>query len=557
MDYRGALRNLTEPLTHPVTVFTRENGALPGFTTSLYCRGCRTRYYPNYYVHHNATHRTYYVEPHVITVLEIGDHYYIERSLCTLFANMMVMSWCSATNCARIYNHALTRPSLDQYMPASTLRDTRRREMNVEDVWTGFCLDGLLLDFEMRHLQLGRPDTLELPQQAPSQMERMATALRERNHRMEGPGSPFWNHACDLCCKVTLGDSRKPQYVRAAVTDGITIGHPCCAYHDCKTPLHSVKDLWCPEHAHLKLKCVVVGCENNTSTGYQTCSEASHRALEAHRREAAKAVFQLKERLRRARTSQTHDSLSMDTASLPGSLDGVLEGAGLDEDEDVVVDDRGIHSGKDLIDDLPPNEDVVCDGKPAEGNVRPKARFGRRRTHNEELVVACCGTILSRATFFGSEAPNGVRNFWVQCFPTEKSMPQFMIHDNGCKVLAMIENDPDDAMRERFKNKAIVVDVFHFKLKHKESDNFCSTRCNPAQWPELMADGKWQFNMSAAEQTNAWFGGFQAIVREMQVDRYNFFLDEMIRRRNELTYMQLKEKGNAPYFIPRSTLLDP
>ncbi|KAJ3725375.1 hypothetical protein C8R42DRAFT_640253 [Lentinula raphanica] len=49
------------------------------------------------------------------------------------------------------------------------------------------------------------------------------------------------------------------------------------------------------------------------------------------------------------------------------------------------------------------------------------------------------------------------------------------------------------------------VDVFHFKSKHKESDEFCQKHCNPAQWTELVGDdGEWIFNSSAAEQSNVW-----------------------------------------------------
>ena len=43
------------------------------------------------------------------------------------------------------------------------------------------------------------------------------------------------------------------------------------------------------------------------------------------------------------------------------------------------------------------------------GNRPARARFGRKRTHNEELCVTSCGVIVGRATFYGSEAPNGVR----------------------------------------------------------------------------------------------------------------------------------------------------
>ena len=85
----------------------------------------------------------------------------------------------------------------------------------------------------------------------------------------------------------------------------------------------------------------------------------------------------------------------------------------------------------------------------------------------------------------------------------------------------------------------------------------CSTHCNPFKWPELRTeDGKWRFNSSAAEQTNVWFGKFQAMVREMHVTRYNFFLDEMIRRRNQWQVAELRRQGHAPYSIPLEILLE-
>ena len=93
------------------------------------------------------------------------------------------------------------------------------------------------------------------------------------------------------------------------------------------------------------------------------------------------------------------------------------------------------------------------------------------------------------------------------------------------------------------------------KSKHKESDDFCGQHCNPALFEELMVDGKWRFNSSAAEMTNAWFGGFHSIVREMRRDRYDFFLDEMIRRRNNMIVHGLMSRRVACYQIPRSYLL--
>lgn len=89
-------------------------------------------------------------------------------------------------------------------------------------------------------------------------------------------------------------------------------------------------------------------------------------------------MFQLKHRLARLKSSQPRESIPTSNTVTPFA------------DEEVEVE-------------------AECDGKPEEGNKTLRARFGRRRTHNEELCVASCGVILGRATFYGSEAPNGVR----------------------------------------------------------------------------------------------------------------------------------------------------
>jgi hypothetical protein len=70
---------------------------------------------------------------------------------------------------------------------------------------------------------------------------------------------------------------------------------------------------------------------------------------------------------------------------------GIPEGSGVDDGK-VEVDKRGI-----------------CAGKPESGNRSICAMFNRCQTHNEELRVTLCGSILGQATFYDSEAPNGVQ----------------------------------------------------------------------------------------------------------------------------------------------------
>ena len=74
------------------------------------------------------------------------------------------------------------------------------------------------------------------------------------------------------------------------------------------------------------------------------------------------------------------------------------------------------------------------------------------------------------------------------------------------------------------------VDVFHWKTKHKQSNDACAVHCNPYSYPDLRKDddGGWFFNSSIAEQTNVWLGGYHAILREMHAVLYDFFLDEIV-----------------------------
>lgn len=116
-----------------------------------------------------------------------------------------------------------------------------------------------------------------------------------------------------------------------------------------------------------------------------------------------------------------------------------------------------------------------------------------------------------------------------------------MFYDTACSLVDFIYNHPQ--FRDKFLKTAFPVDPFHHK-GHSKTDTFCLQFTDPHLFPELQENGKWVFNASAAEMTNAWYGRFASIVRGMNVDRYNFFLEEMVRRRNIWTVKQLaKRKG--------------
>lgn len=79
--------------------------------------------------------------------------------------------------------------------------------------------------------------------------------------------------------------------VRSVVTDGITIGHPCCSSYNCKIPLSNMKKRFCDQHSDLERQCCAKDCSASVSGGYQTCKQ--HRQVELSHFAAGKGMFQL------------------------------------------------------------------------------------------------------------------------------------------------------------------------------------------------------------------------------------------------------------------------
>lgn len=119
--------------------------------------------------------------------------------------------------------------------------------------------------------------------------------------------------------------------------------------------------------------------------------------------------------------------------------------------------------------------------------------------------------------------------------------PDYIFYDSNCQARKQAEKDP------WFRNIVMCVDSWHFNNKHKTSDTYCRTYCNPHHYAELLDEfGKWFFNSSVAEQVNAWLQGYHSICREMLPVKFNFFLDEMIRLRNIELLKRQEKAGQRP-----------
>ncbi|KAJ7222563.1 hypothetical protein GGX14DRAFT_513671 [Mycena pura] len=323
------------------------------------------------------------------------------------------------------------------------------------------------------------------------QERRLDSAMEEYNQLMAGTGQPQYTHACHDCLKIYKHpDTDQLTFIRGGTTDGVTIGHPCCLVNKCQIRLASTKDKFCPDHQHLTSQCLIKGCERPTESGYITCSDLLHRAKEQERNEKGRSAYY------------------------------------------------------DLSQTAEPAQQAASTTK----EKRLTLQTSRNWTHNEQLFVLSCGVIVARSTFFFSEGVASVKEFLKRVFPWPWVLPTHIFYDNACHLLEHLQ-----AQRDTFFNLVrFVVDVFHARNHHKETHAFCNEHTNPALFPELrIFQSKWTLNSSVAEQTNVWFGAFQAITREMTLmlhtARYNFFLDEMIVIRNEWFVEQQERKGKQPF----------
>jgi hypothetical protein len=139
-----------------------------------------------------------------------------------------------------------------------------------------------------------------------------------------------------------------------------------------------------------------------------------------------------------------------------------------------------------------------------------------------------------------------------QVFKAEGSMPEIFIYDNCCGLYNyLLANNDELVTGSQGRRVGFPVDAFHFDVKHKKTDTFCQEHCNPRYFDEILnPDGSWWVNSSKCEQLNVWLGGYHAILREMSADRYRFFLDELIMRKNRELKAKLERDGHMPSYYP-------
>lgn len=327
----------------------------------------------------------------------------------------------SATNCGHLYGIAQTRcthDDADHWQFGSVI--------TTEQVWDCFVILALLDDHQLRG------ERLVVPHDG-NQKNRLTEAMYARNARIVLQGQEELPHTCFGCMRILEMPDGTLRRTEVIVTDGVTVGRPCCAVARCKNALESNRHRFCAaEHRHLESVCAVDGCSQPVmpvgadGKTHKSCDDPVHLRMEAANVESSRSG---KSRTQRQRLAKLNDSVTTHNVP-PPIVTYAEEDVPLQDVEEWYEYDKA--SGAVRFRQAPTTTSTGvldvdgCSAKDIPSKI--KATFRRQRTNNEQLIVRPCGIISGRGTMYHHEA---VSNVLVSFFSVGRTMLTYVSQDYG------------------------------------------------------------------------------------------------------------------------------
>ncbi|KAG1731337.1 uncharacterized protein EDB91DRAFT_1085097 [Suillus paluster] len=357
-----------------------------------------------------------------------------------------------------------------------------------EEVWDTFILLALLNDHECHSSRLRIPHDQY-------QKDRYTIAMHTRNEHIITHGQYELPHACHGCMRIFHMPDGMTHYTKVVVTDGVTVGRPCCAVPHCKNSLESTRHRFCsadPNHKQRETMCAVEGCDklvahdDHTGKYRKACANPVHLKMEDMK---AVSTWSGKSKMQRTKTAKLNDALTS-----TGADEDALPVQDIDEwynhnpsTGNVSLVQASSSSSTGVVNCLPLTSSMdsqmldVCPDK--DEAVKLKATFFWQRTNNEQLFICPCGVISGRGTMYHHEAVSNVLVLFEKIFSLPHARkPQHLIYDSNCNALREVES----RKIKFFEGMGMCVDAFHHKTKHKASDTFCQQHCDMKAYPELL-----------------------------------------------------------------------
>src|ERR1700733_7272968 len=270
--------------------------------------------------------------------------------------------------------------------------------------------------------------------------------------------------------------------------------------------------------------CGIVSCTHLASTGLTgTCEDEAHQELWA--------AF---------RSTQSHETYGSYQHVLQNQQGSALHG----EDEETAPWIAEGHQNAQRVVSAPDDPEQTVPHHHCEGGNSVTCNTGQCTQHTWqyhhiyclETVTCPFGCIIAWTKFPTSESPTNIVCMLVQIFPTPESHPSYFVINKACRILAMLQSC--GLCNTWFQTSQFLVDVFHFK--HHSGDPNCQRYCNPTPIieddPNLVLSIQddlppclqWAFNTEAAEQLNAWFGGYASQLSHMHPANHDFLVQIML-----------------------------
>ena len=87
-------------------------------------------------------------------------------------------------------------------------------------------------------------------------------------------------HIWDVFVILTLLRYAVKETVQPVMTDGLYMGHPCCAVPSCRDSLANNRHRFCPVHFENHYICAVRGCLEAVLPPGKMCANPQHRQME-------------------------------------------------------------------------------------------------------------------------------------------------------------------------------------------------------------------------------------------------------------------------------------
>lgn len=296
----------------------------------------------------------------------------------------------SATNCACSYDMVLSDKEIAAIEQAGWQFGM---QLTLDHVWDAVMIWTLIGHHNDSNLELQVPHTGD-------QKDRFTQVMQARNEHTIRFGQEEVLHYCNRCMQVYHQSDRTLRKCQVIVTDGLTLGHPCCGVFRCTQPLQNNCHRFCQVHFNQHDICAITICNRPVMAGRRACDLPAHQKMEQLHFQRGQAAFTLKDRLQRYRVAHPNSAVADDV-----TVDDLEENIEWFEIEGEHVEVYNVHNPG-SVGEL---DDELCEASKSEtGNHQIKAWFHRRRTHNELTLVHPCGVIYARATFYGAEAVSNV-----------------------------------------------------------------------------------------------------------------------------------------------------